>query len=74
MFAALSYDEGETWPVRKLLTPGSGHYEKCGGWTGNYTATPPGRAGWIYLHYPDTGRRDSSDLPAPGITASIWPG
>ena len=40
MFAALSYDEGETWPVRKLLTPGSGHYEKCGGWTGNYTATP----------------------------------
>ena len=40
MFAALSYDEGETWPVRKLLTPGSGSYTKCGGWTGDFTATP----------------------------------
>ena len=27
MFAALSYDEGETWPVRKLLTPGEGRYD-----------------------------------------------
>ncbi|MCC5806886.1 MAG: SUMF1/EgtB/PvdO family nonheme iron enzyme [Opitutales bacterium] len=24
MFAALSYDEGETWPVRKLITPADG--------------------------------------------------
>jgi hypothetical protein len=40
MFAALSYDEGETWPDRRLLTPGSGSYKKCGGWTGNFTATP----------------------------------
>ena len=40
MFAALSYDEGETWPVRKLLTPGSGSYANCGGWTGDFTATP----------------------------------
>jgi hypothetical protein len=39
MFAALSFDEGETWPVQKLLTPGSGRYEKCGGWTGNFTAS-----------------------------------
>lgn len=22
MFAALSYDDGETWPVRRLVTPG----------------------------------------------------
>jgi hypothetical protein len=22
MFAALSFDEGKTWPVRKLITPG----------------------------------------------------
>lgn len=27
LFAALSYDEGGTWPVRKLLTPGKGKYE-----------------------------------------------
>lgn len=24
MFAALSYDEGKTWPVKKLITPGTG--------------------------------------------------
>lgn len=24
MYAALSYDEGKTWPVRKLVTPGTG--------------------------------------------------
>lgn len=24
MYAALSYDEGKTWPVRKLITPGTG--------------------------------------------------
>jgi BNR repeat-like domain len=40
MFSALSYDEGETWTDYKLLTPGSGAYKKCGGWTGNYTASP----------------------------------
>ena len=40
MFAALSYDEAETWPDRKLLTPGSGSYKKCGGWTGDFTASP----------------------------------
>jgi len=26
LFAALSYDEGQTWPVHKLLTPGEGDY------------------------------------------------
>jgi hypothetical protein len=24
MYAAISYDEGKTWPVRKLVTPGTG--------------------------------------------------
>ncbi len=32
LFAALSYDEGKTWPVRKLLTPGAGEYDG-GAWT-----------------------------------------
>jgi formylglycine-generating enzyme len=27
LFAAVSYDEGETWPVRKLLNTGPGSYE-----------------------------------------------
>lgn len=39
MFAALSFDEGETWPVRRLLTPGSGDYDG-GAWTGIFPATP----------------------------------
>ena len=38
MYAALSYDEGETWPVRKLLTPGEGEYDG-GGHTEKFTAT-----------------------------------
>lgn len=38
MYAAVSFDEGETWPVRKLLTPGSGEYDG-GAWTGKFTAT-----------------------------------
>ena len=32
LFAALSKDEGKTWPVRKLLTPGRGTYNG-GAWT-----------------------------------------
>lgn len=32
LFAALSYDEGLTWPVRKLITPGTGEYDG-GAWT-----------------------------------------
>ena len=40
MFAALSYDEGETWPVRKLLTDGSGRTYDGGAWTGSFTMDP----------------------------------
>ena len=39
MFAALSDDGGETWPTRRLLTPGSGTFDGRG-WTGEFTATP----------------------------------
>ncbi len=39
MFAALSFDEGRTWPVRKLLAPHEGTYDG-GAWTGEFTATP----------------------------------
>jgi len=39
LFAALSFDEGGTWPVRKLLTPGAGAYDG-GAHTGPFTATP----------------------------------
>lgn len=35
LFAALSYDEGETWPIRKLITPGKGEYDG-GAWTGTF--------------------------------------
>lgn len=38
LFAAVSYDEGETWPVRKLITPGEGEYDG-GGHTGVFKAT-----------------------------------
>ncbi|RYD33499.1 MAG: exo-alpha-sialidase [Verrucomicrobiaceae bacterium] len=38
IYAALSLDDGNTWPIRKLLTPGSGEYDG-GAWTGNFTAT-----------------------------------
>ena len=27
LYAALSYDDGKTWPVRKLITPGEGEYD-----------------------------------------------
>ena len=39
MYAALSFDEGKTWPVRKLLTPGAGAWNG-GAWTQEFTATP----------------------------------
>jgi hypothetical protein len=32
LYVALSYDEGKTWPVRKLITPGTGEYDG-GAWT-----------------------------------------
>lgn len=39
MFAAVSFDDGQTWPVRKLLTPGEGEFNG-GAWTQQFTATP----------------------------------
>ena len=36
MFAALSFDEGKTWPVRKLLTDGQERLLNGGAWTGNF--------------------------------------
>ena len=32
----LSFDEGQTWPVRKLLTDGSGTERAGGAWTGDF--------------------------------------
>ena len=37
MLAALSEDESRTWPVRKLITAGSGDLDD-GAWTGKFTA------------------------------------
>ncbi len=48
LFAALSYDEGETWPVRRLITDdGPGRWLVGGAWTGRFrmsrdTAEPQG--------------------------------
>ena len=39
MYAAVSFDDGKTWPVRKLLTPGEEQFNG-GAWTGDFTATP----------------------------------
>jgi hypothetical protein len=39
MYAAVSFDDGKTWPVRKLLTPGEGEFDG-GAWTRRFTATP----------------------------------
>jgi hypothetical protein len=39
MFAAVSLDDGKTWPVRKLLTPGQGDFDG-GAHTREFTATP----------------------------------
>lgn len=36
MYAALSYDEGRTWPVRRLLTDGQEKYLNGGAWTGGF--------------------------------------
>jgi formylglycine-generating enzyme len=35
-FAALSYDEGLTWPTRRLLSDGSPRHMEGGGWTGSF--------------------------------------
>ena len=37
LYAALSFDEGETWPVRKLVTPGTGSFDG-GAWTRDFVA------------------------------------
>lgn len=34
MYAALSYDEGRTWPVKRLLTDGQERFLNGGAWTG----------------------------------------
>ena len=34
MYAALSFDEGKTWPVKKLLTDGKKRFMDGGAWTG----------------------------------------
>jgi hypothetical protein len=39
LYVAMSFDEGQTWPVRRLLTPGQGDYDG-GAHTGRFTATP----------------------------------
>ncbi|MDG1891287.1 MAG: sialidase family protein [Verrucomicrobiota bacterium] len=39
LYAAVSLDDGATWPVRKLLTPGKGEWNG-GAWTQAFTATP----------------------------------
>jgi formylglycine-generating enzyme len=39
MFGALSYDGGETWPIRKLITPADGKTYNGEGHTKNFTAT-----------------------------------
>lgn len=36
MYAAVSYDEGQTWPVRKLLTDGTTRFLDGGAWTGHF--------------------------------------
>ncbi len=38
LFAALSEDDGASWPIRKLITPGTGDFDG-GAWTGKFTAT-----------------------------------
>jgi hypothetical protein len=37
MYAALSFDEGKTWPIKKLLTDGISRSLNGGAWTGNFT-------------------------------------
>lgn len=36
MFAALSFDDGKTWPVKKLLTDGENRFLNGGAWTGYF--------------------------------------
>lgn len=36
LYAALSYDEGKTWPVKKLITDGQSRFLDGGAWTGYF--------------------------------------
>ncbi|GAB2538708.1 SUMF1/EgtB/PvdO family nonheme iron enzyme [Spirosoma aerophilum] len=36
MYAAVSFDEGKTWPIKKLVTDGNEHYLNGGAWTGAF--------------------------------------
>ena len=36
MYAALSFDEGKSWPVKKLLTDGKERFLDGGAWTGYF--------------------------------------
>lgn len=36
MFAALSFDEGKTWPIKKLITDGKNRFLDGGAWTGYF--------------------------------------
>lgn len=40
MYVALSYDEGKTWPVLRLLTDGKERFLDGGAWTGFFEADP----------------------------------
>ncbi|MBV7337556.1 SUMF1/EgtB/PvdO family nonheme iron enzyme [Chloroflexi bacterium TSY] len=41
LFGALSYDEGETWPVRRLITDDQpDHWLDGGAWTGKFIMSP----------------------------------
>jgi hypothetical protein len=37
MYAALSFDEGKTWPIKKLLTDQETRHLNGGAWTGLFT-------------------------------------
>jgi sulfatase modifying factor 1 len=50
LFAAISFDEGQTWPVHKLITPGGSAQTLQGGaWTGSFTLddTPAEPKGYL---------------------------
>ena len=36
MYAALSYDDGKTWPVKKLITDSERRILEGGAWTGSF--------------------------------------
>ena len=56
MYAAVSFDDGKTWPVQKLLTPGEGEFDG-GAWTQQFTATPARaeHAGYLAATQPPDG-------------------